>query len=234
MAPLGPATAPSRSWCRSPAPRARRAWREGRRSSRRSAGSRRGSPARSGPAGDRTVRDCRRRTARTCTARSRHLGTPQLSSGARRRRVRSTEAFPCSPPGSARATGPSGCCVRSRPRGGRTISRPRSTGTRPVERWWARCRCSTPAPGTWMHRSGPGGPGSARSSEHAPTPRTRRSCRTGDVRRTGTRCPTGRSRSCRVCDRPGCRGCGRYRHPASAPRATSSRTGRRRRGSHCW
>ena len=95
----------------------------------------------------------RRRTARTCSERSRHLGTLRRSSGARRRRARSTEAFPCSAPGSARSAGPSACYARSRPRAGRTSFRPCSTGTRPVERWRARYRCSTSAHGTWMPRS---------------------------------------------------------------------------------
>ena len=44
--------APSRSWCRSPAPRAKRAWHGGRRSSSLRAVRRRGSPARPDPAGD--------------------------------------------------------------------------------------------------------------------------------------------------------------------------------------
>ena len=139
MVHRGPATGPSRSWCRSPAPRARRAWPGVLRSSWLRAATRRGSPARSDRAGDRTARGCRRRTARTCSASSRHLGTHRLSSGARRRRARSTEAFPCLPLGSARSTGPSACCGRSRPRAGRTIVRPRSMGTRPIERSTARC-----------------------------------------------------------------------------------------------
>ena len=193
MVHRGPARGPSRSWCRSPAPRARRAWPGVLRSSWLRAATRRGSPARSDPAGDRTARGCRRRTAHTCSASSRHLGTHRLSSGARRRRARSTEAFPCSPLGSARSTGPSACCGRSRPRAGRTIVRPRSMGIRPIERWTARCRRSTPALGTSKPRSGRGGLGSARSWGHARTPHTRRSCRTDDVRRTGSRCRTGRS-----------------------------------------